>query len=180
MAFAPDGTLLATADEDIHGARLWRVGDGLALVAELVAHTDVVTAMAFDPSGVLLATGSIDRTIKLWNVASRALVRSLEGHTDAVLSLAFSSRGTLASAANDNTIKLWEPRAGRLLSTLEAHRDGVRSVAFLSGGDLLASAAATDRRACGGLRGATWSRRSPVAAAGRRGPESQLIRLCHD
>ena len=55
----------------------------------------------------MLASGSYDKTIKLWNVESRTEVATLEGHSDYVKSVAFNSEGTLlASGSYDNTIKL--------------------------------------------------------------------------
>jgi WD40 repeat protein len=49
-------------------------------VRTLTGHTDRVTSVSFSPDGRLLASGSDDKTIKLWRVADGALVRTLEGH----------------------------------------------------------------------------------------------------
>jgi hypothetical protein len=78
-------------------------------VTTLSGHTDEVNSVAFSPDGRLLASGSADYTIKLWDVASGSLVRTLTGHTDYVLSVAFSPDGRLlASGSDDKTIKLWD------------------------------------------------------------------------
>jgi WD40 repeat protein len=95
------------------------------------------------PRRALLASGSDDYTIKLWEVASGSEVRSLSGHTNYVYSVAFSPDGRLlASGSADYTIKLWEVASGSLVRTLSGHTDWVRSVAFSPDGRLLASGSA--------------------------------------
>jgi WD40 repeat protein len=106
----------------------------------LTGHTDWVNSVAFSPDGKLLASGSDDYTIKLWDVATGQEVRTLKGHTYFVLSVAFSPDGRLlASGSGDRTIKLWDVASGSLVRTLTGHTNWVRSVAFSPDGKLLAS-----------------------------------------
>jgi WD40 repeat protein/nitrous oxidase accessory protein NosD len=106
----------------------------------LTGHTNWVNSVAFSPDGRLLASGSRDYTIKLWEVATGSLVRTLEGHTNWVNSVAFSPDGRLlASGSSDRTIKLWEVASGSLVRTLSGHTSDVNSVAFSPDGRLLAS-----------------------------------------
>jgi WD40 repeat protein len=87
-----------------------------------------------------VASGSDDKTIKLWRVSDGALVRTLTGHTNWVNRVAFSPDGTLlASGGLDNTIKLWRVSDGALVRTLTGHTNYVLSVAFSPDGTLLAS-----------------------------------------
>ena len=99
-----------------------------------------ISSLAFAPDGRLLASGSLDKTIRLWDVATGQLVRTLEGHTNSVWSVAFSPDGRLlASAAEDQTIRLWDVQTGQLLRILEGHTEEIWDVAFSPDGRLLAS-----------------------------------------
>ena len=99
-----------------------------------------VSSIGYSPDGNTLASGSDDRTIKLWDARSGELLRTLEGHTSFVESVAFAPDGnTLASGSWDKTIKIWDARSGALLRTLEGHRNWVSSVAFAPDGKTLAS-----------------------------------------
>ncbi|KAJ5225761.1 hypothetical protein N7468_006986 [Penicillium chermesinum] len=106
----------------------------------LEGHSDVVWSVAFSRDGQILASGSSDETIKLWDPATGTLKRTLEGHSDMVWSVAFSQNDQiLASGSADETIKLWDPITGILKHTLEGHSEGVWSVAFSPDGQILAS-----------------------------------------
>jgi WD40 repeat protein len=72
-------------------------------------HTSVVTALAFHPSGTVLASGGKDRSVKLWNPDNGQLLIDLDGHTSWVEGLAFLEKGTrLASASADQTVRIWD------------------------------------------------------------------------
>ncbi|MEH2238817.1 serine/threonine-protein kinase [Nostoc sp.] len=109
----------------------------------LKGHSSDVNSVAFSPDGTILASGSDDKTIKLWNLASEKQIQTLEGHSDWIWTVAFSPDSkTLASGSADKTIKLWNLETGKLIRTLQGHSDGVSSVAFSPDGKTLASGGA--------------------------------------
>ena len=105
MALARDGTTLAVGVWE--SVRLYQVGSWKYL-GTLAGHQHVVQLAAFSPGGRILATASIDGTIKLWNLAAKQEVATLRGHVDAVNGIAFSADGRiLASVGRDKTVRLW-------------------------------------------------------------------------
>ena len=106
----------------------------------LEGHADLVTSVSFSPDGTTLASGSLDGTVKLWDVATHTNIATLEGHTGWVTSVSFSLDGTtLASGSLDGTVKLWDVAIHTNIATLEGHTNGVTSVSFSLDGTTLAS-----------------------------------------
>ncbi|MEA5567567.1 AAA-like domain-containing protein [Anabaena sp. UHCC 0399] len=108
-----------------------------------VGHTAAVMAVAVSPDSSLIASASIDKTIKLWRRDGTAVV-TLLGHQGAVRAVAFSPDGQiLASASEDGTIKLWKRHdtdaLWRVSKTFKGHTASVWGVAFSPDGQFLAS-----------------------------------------
>ncbi len=78
-----------------------------------------------------MASGSYDKTIKIWDPIKGELLKTLIGHTNAVESLAVLADNTLASCSNDKTIKIWDPIKGDLLKTLNGHSNNIWCLAVL-------------------------------------------------
>jgi WD40 repeat protein len=113
----------------------------LSLITTLSGHLTGVSSIALTPDGQILASGSADRTIKIWNLSTGKVQTTLSGHSSAVNSVAFSPDGqTLASGSVDKTIKLWDIRTAQELYTLKGHSNSVLSVALTPDGQILASA----------------------------------------
>jgi len=102
------------------------------------AHKEGICArhcLAFSPNGLFLLSGSVDKTMKLWDVRTGQAIRSFKGHTNAVLSVAYSPDGcTALSGSRDKTMKLWDVETGQAIRTFQEHTDAVLSVAYSSNG----------------------------------------------
>jgi TIR domain-containing protein/WD40 domain-containing protein len=80
-------------------------------IRTLTGHDSHVWSVAISPDGQTLASGSADKTIKLWNLKTGDLLCTLTGHEDAIWSVAISPDGqALASGSYDKTIKQWEKK----------------------------------------------------------------------
>ncbi len=106
----------------------------------LEGHSDLIFSVAFSPNGEILASGSGDNKIKLWDWKTGTELKTLAGHQNGITRVVFSPDGTLlASASQDNTIKLWNWQEGREIKSLVGHRDGVLDLAFSPHNPWLAS-----------------------------------------
>ena len=97
-------------------------------------HSNGVMCLQFDEN--MLATGSYDATIKIWDIESGKEIRTLAGHTSGVRCLQFDD-SKLISGSIDNTLKVWNWRTGECIRTLTGHTAGVVGLHF--DGNFLAS-----------------------------------------
>lgn len=139
VVFSPDGQTLAASSHN--SIFLWEVVSGKQLDKSLSVHTNVVTTLAFDHSGKLLASGSMDQSIQLWDMARlEPLGHPLAGGSGTVHQLAFSPTGeTLASAHADGSVNLWDVRSRDRLGEFRGYATSVYTLAFNPNGRLLAS-----------------------------------------
>ena len=105
----------------------------------LKGHRGWVESISFSPDNRHIASGSLDNTVKIWEVDSGKEVRKLVGHSKSVTSISFSENGKfLASGSGDTTVIVWDTESGREFRKLEGHSNWVTSVSF-SGNQNIAS-----------------------------------------
>ena len=103
-------------------------------------HTGDVTCVALSPGGDLVASGSKDDSLRLWDAGTGEELRALLGHDNDVLAVAFSQDGDLlASGGRDGLIRLWSVGTGEEVGQLDGHSFAVTSLAFSDDGATLLS-----------------------------------------
>ncbi|GAB2295228.1 hypothetical protein Dimus_029403 [Dionaea muscipula] len=94
-------------------------------------HLGWVRSIAFDPSNIWFATGSADRTIKIWDVGSGRLKLTLTGHIEQIRGLAVSSKHTyMFSAGDDKMVKCWDLEQNKVIRSYHGHLSGVYCLAL--------------------------------------------------
>ena len=140
VAFTGDPNRFAAASHDWK-VTLWDARQTAAPLHVLDGHENSVQSLAYSPQLLLLASGSADKTVRVWNLDTLDLKRSYRGPRDFVTSVAFSNSGKLlAAGALDGRIQVWSVLSSRRLRALSGHRGRVADIAFSPSGDQLASA----------------------------------------
>ncbi|QFS49590.1 caspase family protein [Nostoc sphaeroides] len=137
LTFRADDHLDIRIKDALQNAVLWVKEQN-----RLEGHLASANSVSFSPNRRVLASGSADGTIKLWDVTTGKNTNTLPGHQSSVNSVSFSADGQiLASGSADGTIKLWDVTTGKN-TTLTGHKFSVNSVSFSADGQILASGSA--------------------------------------
>lgn len=111
------------------------------LMRVISGHMGWVRALAFDPDNKWFCTGSGDRTIKIWDLASGTLKLSLTGHISTVRGLAVSKRHPyLFSCGEDKQVKCWDLESNKVIRHYHGHLSGVYALAIHPTIDVLVTA----------------------------------------
>ncbi|MBC7878530.1 MAG: PD40 domain-containing protein [Anaerolineales bacterium] len=107
---------------------------------EFSGHTDYIYGVAISPDGKYLATGSVDQTVRLWDMATGETIRVLTGHTYTIDGVVFSPDGKyLLSGSHDGTARLWEVATGQTVKVFPT-TISMGNVAFSPDGKYFAAA----------------------------------------
>jgi serine/threonine protein kinase/Tol biopolymer transport system component len=147
LSFSPDGRRLATISDDT--VWLWDVDSGQRqqkLFDQPIAGVDQgITSVAFSPDGLILAAGSDDKLVRLWDVETGQLLKTLDAHGDSVKTVVFSPDGSiLASLGNDQRAILWDITSGQLLRTLGPSEKVLGTLVFSPNSQMIASGGPND------------------------------------
>lgn len=131
---APNDRLLVSGSQD-KTAKIWEIeytrsggtirGE-IKLLGTCKGHKRGVWSVKFGRAERVLATGSGDKTVKLWSLEDFNCLKTFEGHTNSVLRVDFINAGLqLVSAASDGLVKLWNVREEQCTATMDNHEDKV-------------------------------------------------------
>ncbi len=140
VAFLGSGDRFAAASHDYQTA-IWDTRTATAAQFKLDGHTSAAQAVAYSVHGPWIATGSADKTVRLYDADTHDLIRTYKGAKDFVTALAFAPNGkSLAVASLDGDIRVYSTASSRQRFHLQGHKGKVGAVAFSGNGEWLASA----------------------------------------
>jgi len=108
------------------------------LQTELVGHQSGIMAVAWSPDGQRAATGSRDKTARIWDSTSGEPLHTLEGHAHGVSHIVFSPAGDRLLTVSRHEAWLWDVGSGERLQTYEGHNSALNAARFFRRGVLTA------------------------------------------
>lgn len=107
----------------------------------LTGHRAPITVVVTHPIFSIVASGSEDTTIRIWDHETGQYERTLKGHTGSITGLSFDKKGTLlASCSTDMSCKIWDINSYCCIRTLNGHDHTISSISFTLSNEFLISA----------------------------------------
>ncbi|MEM7554693.1 MAG: caspase family protein [Cyanobacteria bacterium P01_A01_bin.84] len=151
ITFSRDGKYIASGlrtKEGNHTVQLWDKGrnGGGKSINHPQMHTQAIESLVFSNNGDMIATGSRDNTVRLWNKKTlKQIGEPLQGHKGWVSAIAFSSDDKfIATGSWDNTVRLWDSQGNSMGSPFKGHTKWISSVRFSSDDKSIISGSAYD------------------------------------
>lgn len=140
VAYSRDGRRLVAA-ERYRGITLWDLEfQKPARYLEFVSPGSADNRACFNPAGTLVASGTLEGPVRLWDVASGSDLAQMKGHKERSIDVAFHPDGlVLATTGADGSIRLWDVATHASVAELRGHTGVVSRVRFSTDGKLLAS-----------------------------------------
>lgn len=142
VKFSQNGQLLASGGgENDKTVIIWNLGEKSSIT--LKGHSDWfggILSVDFGSNNKFLASGSKDKTIKIWDIKAGTEVKTLSEHSDHINSVSVSPNNQLlASGSDDKSLKLWDLKAGKAIISIP-HPQKIYSVCFSPDGNYIATA----------------------------------------
>lgn len=107
----------------------------------LDGHTAPVTVAAWSSTGKVLATGSVDKTARVWEMPGGKCLRTLPGHDGPVTAIAITADGRVVTGSADKKVRVWPAASEPPTHTLGGHKAAITAVAWSRDNRTLATAA---------------------------------------
>lgn len=144
LSWSPDGNYIVGVEARLgasNALHVWSLGDEPIEHFMLKGHSDRLGArFCWSPDGSLLATGSRDKLVMLWNVKERKLVGTLTGHSGEVTALAWNAQGTRLASGSARNIRIWDVERQEVVDNLLGHRERVSALRWSGIEGMLVSA----------------------------------------
>ncbi|KAJ7358993.1 Transducin (beta)-like 3 [Desmophyllum pertusum] len=141
FASSPDDKFCVTASKSLL-LRQWDWKDGQQIRTWKAVHRAPIVSMVFDTTSTLLATGSSDSTVKVWDIIKQYYTHNFKGSQGVVSLVSFHPNAKvlqLFSASDDCKIRVWNLKKSRCVAVLESHYSVVTSLAFSHSGKSMIS-----------------------------------------
>ena len=138
VAFSADGNLISITADPNGDISSWSMYPKFGHLKNFIGHKDYVDIAVLSPDGKTLASGSRDRTIRLWDTVTGEHLKTLTGHNSGILSIAFNPDGRVLASGSDGEMRLWNAGTGQHMQTFADYTSDVSNVSFSVDGRILA------------------------------------------